>query len=35
MTTHFPDDKDILNFTLTIAPDEGELASSGEGYICY
>lgn len=27
MTTHFPDPADLLNFTLTIKPDEG--ASSG------
>jgi hypothetical protein len=24
MTTHFPDPTDVLNFKLTITPDEGE-----------
>jgi hypothetical protein len=27
MTTHFPDPTDVLNFKLTITPDEGELPS--------
>lgn len=28
MTTHFPDPTDVLNFKLTITPDEGELPST-------
>lgn len=27
MTTHFPDPADLLNFTLTITPDEGTILS--------
>ncbi len=27
MITHFPDPADLLNFTLTITPDEGTLVS--------
>ena len=28
MKTHFPDPADLLNFTLTITPDEGTLSSN-------
>ena len=29
MKTHFPDPVDLLNFTLTITPDEGAFPSLG------
>lgn len=33
MSTHFPDPADLLNFTLTITPDEGTIGVSRITYI--